>query len=149
MLPLHERLSGAEPDEERGGCGGAGVHEDLTNGQLARMEPLLPSDIESGRPPDRMRRQLIGGMRWRTRTNAPWRDVPGRYGPWDRGRGLFRCRQRDGARDRITARLQVVDQQNPSGSRASGLAGALSLSARARRRRRQWPECPSRTDGPR
>ncbi|WP_328847984.1 hypothetical protein [Streptomyces sp. NBC_00258] len=21
-------------------------------------------------------------MRWRTRTGAPWRDVPDRYGPW-------------------------------------------------------------------
>ncbi|MFH8804592.1 hypothetical protein ACH4F6_34380 [Streptomyces sp. NPDC017936] len=23
-------------------------------------------------------------MRWRTRTGAPWRDVPERHGPWDR-----------------------------------------------------------------
>ncbi|MFE9468942.1 transposase, partial [Streptomyces virginiae] len=30
------------------------------------------------------RRQLIDGIRWRTRTGAPWRDVPERYGPWDR-----------------------------------------------------------------
>ncbi|MGW2811227.1 transposase [Streptomyces sp. NPDC001450] len=29
-------------------------------------------------------RQLVDGIRWRTRTGAPWRDVPERYGPWDR-----------------------------------------------------------------
>ncbi|MGW0885189.1 hypothetical protein [Streptomyces sp. NPDC002671] len=23
-------------------------------------------------------------MRWRTRTSVPWRDVPERYGPWER-----------------------------------------------------------------
>ncbi|WP_436995170.1 transposase [Streptomyces sp. enrichment culture] len=26
------------------------------------------------------RRRLIDGIRWRTRTGAPWRDVPERYG---------------------------------------------------------------------
>ncbi|GGP33790.1 transposase [Streptomyces abikoensis] len=37
----------------------------------------------------------------------PWRDVPERYGPWDRVYGLFRRRQRDGTWDRILARLQT------------------------------------------
>ncbi|WP_420714421.1 transposase [Streptomyces sp. NRRL WC-3744] len=36
------------------------------------------------------RRQLIDGIRWRTRTGAPWRDVPERYGRWDRVYDLFR-----------------------------------------------------------
>ncbi|WP_373466887.1 transposase [Streptomyces umbrinus] len=31
---------------------------------------------ETGRPPTWTRRQLIDGIRWRTRTGAPWRDVP-------------------------------------------------------------------------
>ncbi|MFI8277973.1 transposase [Streptomyces sp. NPDC085929] len=35
-------------------------------------------------------------MRLRTRTGAPWRDVPERYGPWDRAYDLFRRWQRDG-----------------------------------------------------
>ncbi|MDQ1051393.1 transposase [Streptomyces sp. V4I2] len=33
---------------------------------------------------------------WRTRAGAPWRDVPERYGPWDRIYDLFRRWQRDG-----------------------------------------------------
>ncbi|MFJ8696855.1 transposase, partial [Streptomyces roseolilacinus] len=49
---------------------------DLTNGQWARLEPLLPTGIKPGRPQVWTRRQLIDGIRWRTRTGAPWRDVP-------------------------------------------------------------------------
>ncbi|WP_392756954.1 transposase [Streptomyces sp. LN590] len=44
---------------------------DLTNGQWARLEPLLPQGIKPGRPPAWTRRQLIDGVRWRTRTGAP------------------------------------------------------------------------------
>ncbi|MFJ5685729.1 transposase [Streptomyces sp. NPDC093099] len=79
--------------------------EDLTNGQWARLEPLLPRGIKSGRPPVWTRRQLTDGVRWRTRTGAPWRDVPERYGPWDRVHDLFRRRQRDGTWARIVTQL--------------------------------------------
>ncbi|WP_442803772.1 transposase [Streptomyces pseudogriseolus] len=55
---------------------------DLTNGQWARLQALLPQGIKPGRPPVWTRRQLIDGIRWRTRTGSPRRDVPERYGPW-------------------------------------------------------------------
>ncbi|MGW2385652.1 transposase [Streptomyces sp. NPDC001658] len=44
---------------------------DLTNGQWARLEVLLPQGIKPGRPQVWTRRQLIDGIRWRTRTGAP------------------------------------------------------------------------------
>ncbi|WP_374293344.1 transposase [Streptomyces olivochromogenes] len=44
---------------------------DLTNGQWARPEPLLPQGMKPGRPPVWTRRQLMDGIRWRTRTGAP------------------------------------------------------------------------------
>src|SRR5512133_2862178 len=50
---------------------------DLTNEQWARLEPLLPRGKKAGRPPTWSKRQLINGIRWRTRTGAPWRDTPG------------------------------------------------------------------------
>ncbi|MFF5860853.1 IS5 family transposase [Streptomyces sp. NPDC012751] len=81
--------------------------EDLTNGQWARLEPLLPRGIKWGRPRVWTRRQLVDGIRWRTRTGAPWRDVPERYGPWDRVYDLFRRWQRDGTLARIQTRLQA------------------------------------------
>lgn len=65
---------------------------DLTNDQWARLEPLLPRGIKPGRPPVWTRRQLIDGIRWRTRTGAPWHDLPERYGPWARVYDLFRRR---------------------------------------------------------
>ncbi|MFD8667660.1 IS5 family transposase [Streptomyces microflavus] len=80
---------------------------DLTNGQWVRLEPLLPKGIKPGRPPVWTRRQLIDGIRWRTRTGAPWRDVPERYGPWDRVYDLFRRWQRDGTWARLVTQLQT------------------------------------------
>ncbi|MEV1026066.1 transposase [Streptomyces sp. NPDC050264] len=53
------------------------------------------------------RRQLMDGIRWRTRMGAPWRDAPERYRPWDRAHDLFRHRQRDGTWARIVAQLQA------------------------------------------
>ena len=80
---------------------------DLTNEQWARLEPLLPKGKKSGRPPKWTKRQLIDGIRWRTRTGAPWRDVPARYGPWQTVYGLFRRWQRDGTWQRILTALQA------------------------------------------
>lgn len=50
---------------------------------------------------------MIDGIRWRTRAGTPWRDIPERYGPWDRVYDLFRRWQRDGTWKQILERLQV------------------------------------------
>ena len=80
---------------------------DLSSEQWAALEPLLPKGKKPGRPPTWSKRQLIDGIRWRTRTGAPWRDVPARYGPWQTVYGLFRRWQRDGTLIRILTRLQA------------------------------------------
>ncbi|MFI8437898.1 IS5 family transposase [Streptomyces sp. NPDC079020] len=80
---------------------------DLTNGQWVRLEPLLSRGIKPGRPQLWTRRQLMDGIRWGTRSGAPWRDVPERYGPWVRVHDLFRRRQRDGTWARILTRLHA------------------------------------------
>jgi len=110
-----------------------------------------------GRPPTWARRRLIDGVRFRTRTGVPWRDVPERYGPWARVYDLFRRWQRDGSWQRIFAQLQAQADakglisldinagstvcrahQHAAGARKGGLAGRA---ARRRRRRagRPWP----------
>ncbi|MFJ5681052.1 IS5 family transposase [Streptomyces sp. NPDC093097] len=81
--------------------------ETLTDAQWARLEPLLPKGKKPGRPPIWTRRQLIDGIRFRTRTGVPWRDVPERYGPWARSYDLFRRWQRDGTWQRIFVELQA------------------------------------------
>jgi transposase len=80
---------------------------DLTEAQWVKLEPLLPVGKRPGRPPVWTERQLIDGIRFRTRTGVPWRDVPGRYGPWGRVYDLFRRWQRDGTWKRILADLQA------------------------------------------
>lgn len=80
---------------------------DLTDAQWAVLERLLPKPRRAGRPPKWSRRQLIDGIRWRTRTGAPWRDVPGRYGRWQTVYGLFRRWQRDGTWAQVLAALQT------------------------------------------
>ncbi|MFJ1544224.1 transposase [Streptomyces sp. NPDC088246] len=63
---------------------------DLTDTQRAVLEPLLPKGVKSGRPSVHSKRQLINGIRFRTRTGIPGRDLPERYGPWETVYGLFR-----------------------------------------------------------
>ena len=79
----------------------------MTAAQWAVLEPLLPVGEKPGRPPKWTKRQLIDGIRWRTRTGAPWRDVPERYGAWETVYGLFRRWQRDGTWARIVTDLQA------------------------------------------
>ncbi|WP_024803999.1 IS5 family transposase [Nocardia sp. BMG51109] len=80
---------------------------DLTDAQWARLEPLLPRPKKAGRPPTWTKRQLIDGIRWRTRVGCPWRDVPPQYGSWSAVYGLFRRWQRGGVWLVIWKLLQV------------------------------------------
>ncbi|WP_216918030.1 IS5 family transposase [Nocardia noduli] len=80
---------------------------DLTDAQWARLAPLLPRNRKRGRPPRWTKRQLIDGIRWRTRVGCPWRDVPPQYGSWSAVYGLFRRWQRGGVWLVIVKLLQV------------------------------------------
>jgi transposase len=83
------------------------ARHDLTEEQWAILEPLLATGKKSGRPPVYAKRQLIDGIRWRTRVGAPWRDVPAEYGPWQCVYWLFRRWQLDGAWAWILTALQA------------------------------------------
>ncbi|MGS2620195.1 IS5 family transposase [Micromonospora sp. LZ34] len=81
---------------------------DLTDAQWAALEPLLPAGRRPGRPPAWTKRQLIDGIRWRTRVGAPWRDVPECYGSWAAAYAVFRRWQRDGTWAKILTTLQAL-----------------------------------------
>ncbi|MFJ5834604.1 IS5 family transposase [Streptomyces sp. NPDC093089] len=81
---------------------------DLAAEQWAVLEPLLPKGARVGRSPVWPRRQLIDGVRFRVRTDVPWRDVPVEYGPWSRVYDLFRRWQRNGTWRRILTRLHSL-----------------------------------------
>ena len=81
---------------------------DLSDVEWAALEPLLPAPRRPGRPPTWTKRQLIDGIRWRTRAGTPWRDVPECYGSWAAVYALFRRWQRDGTWARILTALQAA-----------------------------------------
>jgi len=61
-----------------------------------------------GRPRRWTLRQLFDGIRFRTRTGCPWRDVPERYGTWQSVYGLFRAWQLAGTWAAIVTGLQAL-----------------------------------------
>ncbi|WP_353051484.1 IS5 family transposase [Streptomyces sp. RTGN2] len=100
---------------------------DLTDEQWERVELLLPLMPKMGRPP-RDRGQVFGGIWWWARTGSPWRDVPGRYEPWEAAYSVFRRCQINGTWACVLGELQVeadADGVIVGGSaRPDGLPGA-------------------------
>ncbi|WP_100502329.1 IS5 family transposase, partial [Geodermatophilus chilensis] len=86
----------------------AGARHDLTDKQWAILASLLPVGRKPGRPRRWTLRQLIDGIRFRTRTGCPWRDVPERYGSWQSVYGLFRRWQLAGTWAAILTGLQAL-----------------------------------------
>jgi transposase len=84
------------------------VHDrhDLTDEQWVLLEPLLPVERtgRQGRPwiPHR---QVLNGVLWRTRTGAPWRDLPSAYGSWQTVYGRHRTWSADGTWEQVLAEL--------------------------------------------
>jgi len=80
--------------------------DELTDEQWERLQPLLPPQKpRTGRPAEDHRR-ILSGILWIHRTGAPWRDLPGEYGPWQTV--ATRCYRwvNAGVWDRILATLQ-------------------------------------------
>lgn len=93
----------------------AGARHDLTDEQWAILSSVLaevlPVGQKAGRPRRWTLRQLIDGIRFRTRTGCPWRDVPERYGSWQSVYGLFRSWQLAGSWTAIERNLQALAAQ--------------------------------------
>ena len=69
---------------------------DLDDARWALIEPYLPDATprRGGRWADH--RKVVDGIRWRTRTGAPWRDLPAVYGRWQTVYGRHRRWSGDG-----------------------------------------------------
>ncbi len=81
-------------------------HE-LSDGQWARLAPLLPPQHRSGRGrPAKDHRLIVNAILWRLATGVPWRDLPERYGPWRTVYSRFRRWQQAGVWERVLAALQ-------------------------------------------
>jgi len=75
---------------------------DLTGPMWERIAALLP---DKGRRGGQWRdhRVVVNGILCKLRTGAPWRDLPGRYGPWQTCYDRFVRWRRDGTWDTLLA----------------------------------------------
>src|SRR5918995_1055194 len=91
-------------------------HE-LTDAQWEKIAPLLPAN---GGPGGQWadHRMVINGILFRARTGVPWRDLPGRYGPWQTVYERHRRWSADGTWQKILHELQIeADATDPDGAR--------------------------------
>ena len=136
--------------------------QELTDGEWARLAPLPPP-----RQPGAVRkddRLVMSGILWKLATGVPWRDLPGRYGPWRSVYTRFRRWTLAGVWDQIFAAVQR--QADEAGEVDWGVhfvdgsvirAHQHAAGARGGRRKpRRWgaaraasrPRCTSRPTGP-
>jgi len=79
----------------------------LTDDQWEILEPLFSRRRRRGRPP-RGRREILEAMIWFLRSDAAWRAVPARYGPWRTVYGWFRRWRDDTTLARVAEVLQAL-----------------------------------------
>src|SRR5689334_25248802 len=75
----------------------------LTGGQRALVEDLSPAPGRGGRWADH--RTALNGVLWILRTGAPWKDLPGRYGPYQTAHRRFQNWVRSGVIEKILLAL--------------------------------------------
>lgn len=79
---------------------------DLSDQEWALLEPLLPDRAPRRARPWKDHRQVVNGVLWRTRTGAPWRDLPASYGSWKTVYNRHRRWSADGTWTRVLTELQ-------------------------------------------
>ena len=118
---------------------------DLSDAEWAILAPFFPAAPPRRGGQWKDHRTTLSGVFHRLRTGCPWRDLPGRYGPWqtayERFSGLRKSGKlaeilsalqlRLGAAGRIDHSLYCVDGTNVRASRAA--AGAAKKKSPARR----------------
>jgi len=85
-----------------------GNRGELTNEQWERIEGLLPKTKTKRGRPAQDHRKLLNGIVWTLRTDAPWRDVPERYGKWTTIYSRFQRWRKSGVWDKMFAQLQTA-----------------------------------------
>jgi len=81
-------------------------HE-LTDEQWEQLVPLVRRRITRTGRPRRDDRQMLNGVFWILGTGAPWRDLPGRYGPWQTVHRYCSQWRRNGGFSAIVEALQI------------------------------------------
>jgi len=83
---------------------------DLTDGQFALLEPLLPPRKPMGRPPANLR-AVLNGIFYLLRTGCQWRLLPKEFPPWSTVHTWYRRWRRDGTWARLHESLRQQVRQ--------------------------------------
>lgn len=78
----------------------------LSDEEWDLIADVFPEPAATGRPP-RDPREIVDGILWILRSGAPWRDLPGEFGPWQTTWRLFDRWNSDGTLDKVLQRLQA------------------------------------------
>ena len=82
-------------------------HRELTDEQWERLARLLPPQKPRTGRPAKDHRTVVEAIVWLGRTGAPWRDLPGEYGPWRTVASRFYRWERQGIWARVLTALQA------------------------------------------
>ena len=97
---------------------------DLTDGQWARLAPLLPPAKPGGHPRTVDLREVVNAILYLVREGCRWRALPHDFPPWSTVYGYFRAWRRDGTwqqvHDTLRAQVRVAAGREPTPS-AGGL----------------------------
>lgn len=98
---------------------------DMTDGEWARLEPLIPAAKPGGRPRTTNMREAINAIFYLLRTGCPWRYLPrDGFPPRSTVYNIFRNFQKDGVWETIWERLHM-DLREDMGREASASAAII------------------------
>jgi len=79
---------------------------ELTDAEWARLRPLLPPQRPRVGRPRHDHRLVLGGILWVVRNGASWRDMPLRFGKWERAYRRYRLWSDTGLWEQILSVLR-------------------------------------------
>ena len=104
---------------------GARYPSDMTDGEWARLEPLIPAAKPGGRPRTTNMREAINAILYLLRTGCPWRYLPrDGFPPRSTVYNIFRNFQKDCVWDAIWERVHI-DLREDMGREASATAAVI------------------------
>ena len=87
---------------------------ELTDSEWEALQPLLPPQRPRTGRPRHDHRTVLGGILWIVRNRAAWRDLPRRFGKWERAYGRYRLWTATGLWEQILRVLAKGHSDDPT-----------------------------------
>ncbi len=84
---------------------------DLTNGQWALIEPMIPDAAPGGRPRRAAKREIVDAILYFLRAGCSWRLLPHDFPPWQTVYYYLRRWEREGVWTKIHHTLVMADRE--------------------------------------